>query len=88
MQGGRIRWSGEVGAGEERWIQYAVIPTDALRQGDRMTNTVEIAGSVLGPFTRQVVTVRPWHCYLPLVRRGAWRGNCSAFYDVAFVKLW
>ncbi len=68
---GRIRWSGEVGPGEERWIQYAVIPTDALRQGDRMTNTVEIAGSVLGPFTRQVVTVRPWHCYLPLVLRGA-----------------
>ena len=36
-----------------------------------MTNTVEIAGSVLGSFTRQVVTVRPWRCYLPLVLRGA-----------------
>lgn len=67
---GRIRWSGEVGTGEERWIRYAVVPTDVLRQGDRITNAVEIAGSVLGPFTRQVVTVRPWRCDLPLVLRG------------------
>ncbi|MCX7855942.1 MAG: DUF5107 domain-containing protein, partial [Anaerolineae bacterium] len=69
-EGGQIHWSGEVGPGEERWIRYAVVPTDALQYGDRITNTVEIGGSVLGPFVRQVVTVRPWRCYLPLVRRG------------------
>ncbi len=69
-EGGRIRWSGEIRPGESRWVQYTVVPTDALRRGDLITNTVEVMGSVLGPFTRQFVTVWPWHCYLPLVRQG------------------
>jgi hypothetical protein len=30
---------------------------------------VEIAGSVLGPLTRQAVVVRSWNVWLPLVLR-------------------
>jgi uncharacterized repeat protein (TIGR01451 family) len=65
---GVIQWSGAVYAGESVRLRFALAPT-ALQRGDKITNTVEIAGSVLGPFTRQAVTVWAWPVFLPVVFR-------------------
>ncbi len=65
---GVIQWSGAVHAGESVRLRFALAPT-ALQRGDKITNTVEIAGSVLGPFTRQTVTVWAWPVFLPVVFR-------------------
>jgi uncharacterized repeat protein (TIGR01451 family) len=66
--GGVIQWNGAVHAGESVRLRFALAPA-ALRRGDKITNTVEIAGSVLGPFTRQAVTVWAWPVFLPVVFR-------------------
>jgi uncharacterized repeat protein (TIGR01451 family) len=65
---GVIQWSGAVHADESVRLRFALAPT-ALRRGDKITNTVEIAGSVLGPFMRQAVTVWTWPVLLPVVFR-------------------
>jgi len=57
-----------VPAGESVRLRFALAPT-ALQRGDKITNTVEIAGSVLGPFTRQAITVWAQPVFLPLVFR-------------------
>jgi uncharacterized repeat protein (TIGR01451 family) len=64
---GLILWNGMVPAGETIRLSYTLHPTVAIQRGDRFTNTVTFAGSVLGPITRQVVMVCPWQCWLPIV---------------------
>jgi hypothetical protein len=66
---GTIHWSGVVSGGDTVRLGYAFALTPAIQRGDRITNTVEIAGSVLGPFTRQAVVVWSWNIWLPLVLR-------------------
>jgi uncharacterized repeat protein (TIGR01451 family) len=66
---GIIHWSGVVSSGDTIRLSYAFALTPANERGDRITNTVEIAGSVLGPFTRQAVVVWSWNIWLPLVLR-------------------
>jgi uncharacterized repeat protein (TIGR01451 family) len=67
--GGVILWSDTVPAGESVRLSYALVPTVTLQRGDRFTNTVTIAGSVLGPFERRVVTMYPWQIWLPVIMR-------------------
>ncbi len=66
---GTIHWSGVVSYGDTVRLGYAFALTPAIRRGDRITNTVEIAGSVRGPFTRRAVVVWSWNIWLPLVLR-------------------
>jgi uncharacterized repeat protein (TIGR01451 family) len=66
---GMVYWSGVVSGGNTVRLGYAFALTPAIQRGDRITNTVEIAGSVLGPFTRQTVVVWWWDIWLPLVLR-------------------
>jgi hypothetical protein len=58
---GAIQWSGSVNTRESVQLRFALAPF-SLRRGDKITNTAEIAGSVLGPLTRQAVTV--WGLYV------------------------
>ena len=68
---GQIHWSGTVEAGIEIRITYTLSPTAATPFGVPLTNTPEIAGSVLGPFTRQETVVQAHLAWLPLIAR-AW----------------
>jgi len=45
---GTIHWSGVISGGDSVRLGYAFAPTPTIQRGDRITNTVEIAGSVLG----------------------------------------
>jgi len=65
---GVIQWQDQVLAGDSVRIGFAAAP-EAVRRGDRITNTVEITGSVLGPFTRQAVLIYAWQVYLPILTR-------------------
>ena len=64
--GGQIHWSGTVAAGAEVRVTYALSPTTAIPFGQPLTNTAEIAGSVLGPFTRQETVTKVHVLWLPL----------------------
>jgi uncharacterized repeat protein (TIGR01451 family) len=66
---GNIVWNGAVTEGASVQLNYALAPTVTLERGDHFTNTITIEGSVLGPITRQVVTVYPWLVWLPIVTR-------------------
>ena len=66
---GVIHWSGVVSGGDTIRLGYAFALTLAIQRGDRITNTVEIAGSVLGPLTRRAAVVWSWNVWLPLVVR-------------------
>jgi uncharacterized repeat protein (TIGR01451 family) len=66
---GTIRWSGEVPAGGLVELTYVVSPTGVMSPGESLTNTVQIHGSVLGPFTRQETSVRAYVTWLPVVAR-------------------
>ncbi|MBU0705015.1 MAG: DUF5107 domain-containing protein [Chloroflexi bacterium] len=68
--GGWIHWSGVVEAEAAVHVTYVLSPTAATPFGVPLTNTAEIAGSVLGPFTRQETVVRKYFTWLPLVVRG------------------
>jgi uncharacterized repeat protein (TIGR01451 family) len=69
--GGQIHWSGTVAADAEVRVTYALSPTAATPLAVPLTNTAEIAGSVLGPFTRQETVVQGYLVWLPLVGQ-AW----------------
>ena len=68
--GGRIYWGGTVEAGEEVRVNYALSPTAATPLGMPLTNTTEIAGSVLGPIVRRETVVQAHLVWLPMVARG------------------
>jgi uncharacterized repeat protein (TIGR01451 family) len=68
--GGQIRWSGTVAADAEVRVTYALSPTAATPVGVPLTNTADIAGSVLGPFTRRETVVQACLVWLPLVGQG------------------
>lgn len=67
--GGQIHWNGTVKADAEVRVSYALSPTDTTPLGVPLTNTVEIVGSVLGPFTRQTKILRTRVLHLPLLMR-------------------
>ena len=68
--GGWILWSGGVEADAEVRVTYVLSPTAATPLGVPLTNVAEIAGSVLGPFTRWETVVQTHVVWLPLVARG------------------
>lgn len=65
--GGQIHWSGTVGAGAAVRVTYALSPTAATPFSVPLTNTAEIAGSVLGPLERQAVASQAWMLWLPVI---------------------
>jgi len=65
-----IHWTGVVTPGSEVRVTYTLSPTAATPLGVPLTNTAEIAGSVLGSFTRRETVVRAYLLWLPLVARG------------------
>ena len=67
--GDTIRWLGEVPADGVVDLTYAVRPAATISLGQRLTNTVEIAGSVLGPITCREAAVRAYAIRLPLIAR-------------------
>jgi len=67
--GGQIHWSGTVTTGAEVRVTYVLSPTAAVPFGQPLTNTVEIEGSVLGPFTRQETVTKAHVLWLPLALR-------------------
>ena len=68
---GRILWRGPVETGTQVRVSYVLSPTAATPRCRPLTNTVEIAGSVLGPITRAETIVQTAPVWLPLVAR-AW----------------
>lgn len=64
-----IHWSGTVQAGESVRLTYALLPTVDIRSGERVTNTAQIAGSVLGALDRQAVAWPAWGCWLPVITK-------------------
>jgi len=51
-------------------VTYTLSPTAETPLGVPLTNTAEIAGSVLGPFTRRETVVQTHLVWLPLITRG------------------
>jgi len=68
--GGQIRWSGTVETDVEVRVTYTLSPTAVTPLGVPLINTAQIAGSILGPFTRQETVVQAHLVWLPLVARG------------------
>jgi uncharacterized repeat protein (TIGR01451 family) len=69
-EGDAIHWAGPVPPGTAVSVTYALAPTAGTPQGTPLTNTAEIAGSVLGPLTRRETIVRGYPVWLPTVARG------------------
>ncbi|MCK4450738.1 MAG: DUF11 domain-containing protein, partial [Anaerolineae bacterium] len=67
--GGQIHWSGTVTPDSEVRVTYTLSPTAATPFGVPLTNTAEIAGSVLGPFTRRETVTQVHILWLPFVAR-------------------
>jgi hypothetical protein len=67
--GEQIHWSGTVAAGTEIRVTYVLSPTAAIPFGQPLTNTVEIEGSVLGPFTRQETVTKAHVMWMPLIMK-------------------
>jgi uncharacterized repeat protein (TIGR01451 family) len=67
--GSSIRWTGVVTPDMGVSVTYALSPTAAIPVGASLTNTVEIAGSVLGPLTRRAVITRAYRVWMPVVMR-------------------
>jgi len=67
---GQIHWSGTVEPGTEVRVTYTLSPTAETPFGVPLTNTAEIAGSVLGPLARQETVVQARLVWLPLIARG------------------
>jgi uncharacterized repeat protein (TIGR01451 family) len=70
--GGEIHWGGTVETGTEVRVTYTLSPTVETPAGILLTNTAEIAGSVLGPFTRYETVVQARRLWLPIVLRWWW----------------
>jgi uncharacterized repeat protein (TIGR01451 family) len=68
---GRLLWNGTVEPGAEVRVTYVLSPTALTPFGLPLTNTAEVAGSVLGLLTRRAVAVKARPMWLPLVAR-AW----------------
>jgi len=66
---GQIHWSGTVAAGAEVRVTYTLSPTAAIPLGQPLTNTIEIAGSVLGPFTRQATVTKAYVLWMPITSK-------------------
>jgi len=64
---GQIRWTGDVAPGSEARVTYTLSSTAATPLGMPLTNTAEIAGSVLGPLTRRETVVQAHILWLPVV---------------------
>jgi uncharacterized repeat protein (TIGR01451 family) len=86
--GGAIRWAGSVPPGGGVRVTYALFSTATTPFMTPLTNTAEIAGSVLGLFTRRETVVQAHIVQLPLVTRGwpPWRGDASP--ELAAVRGW
>jgi len=67
--GDTIFWSGTVQAGESVRLTYALSPTAEIQFGEWVTNTAQIAGSILGPFERRAAARSQWACWLPLIMK-------------------
>ncbi len=67
--GASIHWHGSITPGAEVHVTYALWPTTTLTCRLPLTNTAEIAGSVLGPFVRRAVTMKAYAIWLPLIIR-------------------
>jgi len=70
--GGAIRWAGTVPPDGTVRVTYTLSPTAVTPFAVGLTNTAEIAGSVLGPLTRQESVVQAHIAWLPMVAR-EWR---------------
>jgi len=64
-----IHWTGVVTPGSEVRVSYVLSPTAATPTGAPLTNTVEIAGSVLGTFARRETVVQAYLIWSPLIMR-------------------
>lgn len=64
-----IHWTGTVAPDDEVLVTYALSPTAEVPFGTSLTNTVEVAGNVLGPFTRRAVVTRKHLVWLPIIYR-------------------
>jgi uncharacterized repeat protein (TIGR01451 family) len=67
---GAVLWDGAVAPGGEVGLSYALSPTAGAPLLTPLTNTVEIAGGLLGPVVRRAGVVRGYLIQLPLVMRG------------------
>jgi uncharacterized repeat protein (TIGR01451 family) len=65
-----IHWTGAVTPGTGVSVTYVLFPAAMTPAGVPLTNTVEIAGSVLGPFTRRAVVTRMCLVWMPMILRG------------------
>ena len=65
----RIHWGGVVEAGAAVRVIYTLAPTPATPYGVPLTNTAQIAGSVMGPITRRETVTRMRFVWLPLIMR-------------------
>jgi len=65
-----IHWAGAITPSSEVCVTYVLSPTMATPFGIPLTNTVEIAGSILGPFMRYETVMQTHLVWLPLVIRG------------------
>jgi uncharacterized repeat protein (TIGR01451 family) len=72
--GGSILWTGDVQPGGSLTISYSLSPTLSTPFGVSLTNTLRVAGSVLGPLTRSAAVVQVYRTWLPLLLRtgAAW----------------
>ncbi|NLE45821.1 MAG: DUF5107 domain-containing protein [Chloroflexi bacterium] len=66
---GETRCSGRLGPGNEAAMTFVMTATTGLPLGASFTNTVEISGSVLGPFTRTATVSQHLPLWLPLILR-------------------
>jgi subtilisin len=65
--GGKISWSGTVPVSGEVRVTYAAVPKPGLPWLTPQINTVQISGSVLGPFSRSAEVIRAYGVWLPLI---------------------
>jgi uncharacterized repeat protein (TIGR01451 family) len=64
-----IFWNGEVNPDQTIRLSYMLSPTADIKIGDRITNTAQIVGSILGQMERQAVAVQAWTSWLPVVMK-------------------
>ncbi len=67
--GGKISWSGAVPVSGEVRVTYAAAPNPGFPWLTPQTNTVQISGSVLGPFSRSAEVIRAYGFWFPLIRK-------------------
>ena len=67
LAGDAIVWSGAVSAGQSVRLTYALSPTAEIQLGERVTNAMQIAGSILGPLERQAAAWPAFACWLPVI---------------------